>query len=526
MRRVASRPPAGDRGVCYPKVVRPVVLVLPGVLLGLGACKGSQPSPAPDPAPPPAPLPLPAPEEPSPFPPDTLSLELRRTVGVRHEPYEAAKRIGTIAIDTRVGWTRTVRGEGCSSVWVEIRPRGWVCAEHLEPRPVPPRGDEVPRLDRGEIVPGVYGKVVDQGATTVLLETPRPAKGGKVKGKKADSKNGKAKGSSAPIISPSQVAGGEAGGEGDGPKLVPGKPVVGSVNVRQYKELVVDGKTYWKISPTDNEYLLASSIHRHKPSELRGTRLGDDTGLTGEVAVVWPRGGANAAWTRETARTGAKRQLARRTVVSLLETATDPGGQPLAYRIGAAEWIDAASVRRFTAAPPPALLSPGERWIDLDLDTQLLVAYEGEQPVYATLVSSGARQTPTETGVYRIWKKMAENDMNGLTGEDPYSVATVPWTQFFSPEKGLALHSAYWHDGFGTPKSHGCVNLAPIDARWLYFWSDPFVPPGWTMAAGILEAPGSIVRVRSKDDPNPELRGYAKRVAELRASGAPASDDP
>jgi hypothetical protein len=111
--------------------------------------------------------------------------------------------------------------------------------------------------------------------------------------------------------------------------------------------------------------------------------------------------------------------------------------------------------------------------------------------------------------------------MRGLSGEDPYAVATVPWTQFFSPEKGLALHASYWHDKFGIPRSHGCINLSPADARWLYFWSDPVIPPGWTMAAGVSEAPGSIVRVRSKADPNPVWKGYAIKVQELRAAGSP-----
>ncbi len=120
-----------------------------------------------------------------------------------------------------------------------------------------------------------------------------------------------------------------------------------------------------------------------------------------------------------------------------------------------------------------------------------------------------------------MWLKESEADMKGLNGEDPYSVATVPWTQFFSPEKGLALHTAYWHDVFGTRRSHGCVNLAPRDARWLYFWSDPQVPPGWTMAAGVVEAPGSIVRIRTRDDPAPEAKGYAKKVLEARQQNAP-----
>jgi hypothetical protein len=175
----------------------------------------------------------------------------------------------------------------------------------------------------------------------------------------------------------------------------------------------------------------------------------------------------------------------------------------------------------FQPAPPPPLLLPGERWIDVDIDDQILVAYEGDLAVYATLVSSGGTATPTETGVYRVWLKESEADMKGLNGEDPYSVATVPWTEFFSPEKGLALHTAYWHDQFGTRRSHGCVNLAPRDARWLYFWSDPQVPAGWTMTAGMPEAPGSIVRIRTLADPAPEAKGYAKKVLEARQQNAP-----
>ena len=68
------------------------------------------------------------------------------------------------------------------------------------------------------------------------------------------------------------------------------------------------------------------------------------------------------------------------------------------------------------------------------------------------------------------------------------------------------------------------MNLAPADARWLYFWSDPQVPAGWTMAAGVTERPGSIVRVRSAAEPDPPIRGYAKLVEEQRSSNAPSLD--
>ena len=478
---------------------------------------------------PPVPSPLPSPVEPEPapvvqpdFPDGTRSLELRRTVGVRLEPGDDAKRIGNVAIDTRVAWVRTQAGRGCDKPWIEIRPRGWICGDYVEPSKKPPFGQEVPHLERGELVPGVYGKVTVPGSVTYVLEKPekkKPARKGQ--GNKKDGREARAAKSSddrkrgarepeAPPVPPPP------------PKMIEGKPLVGSINVRQYDEVTVGGRQYWKIDKKDPEFVLKQVITPHRPSGFGGVRLGDDTGWTAPLLFVWPRYGALQAFTTNTAAGGGvNRQLSARTPLAILETAADKAGKPTAYRIGAAEWIAAADTRIFQPAPPPPLLERGERWIDVDVDNQILVAYEGDLAVYATLVSSGGTTTPTETGVYRIWLKESEADMKGLNGEDPYSVATVPWTEFFSPEKGLALHTAYWHDQFGTRRSHGCVNLAPRDARWLYFWSEPQVPPGWTMTAGMVEAPGSIVRIRTKDDPAPEAKGYAKKVLEARQQNAP-----
>jgi len=464
------------------------------------------------------------------FPEGTRSLELRRTVGVRLEPGDDAKRIGTVAIDTRVGWVQTAKGKGCDRPWIEIRPRGWICGDYVEPSRKPAYGQEVPHLDRGELVPGIYGKVTAPSSVTYVLEKPEKKKRSRKDARSArgEAKRKDAEARKAPKTSEERRRSGPQDGDDDvatppaPPRMVEGKPLVGSVNVRQYEEVTIGGRQYWKIDKKDNEYVLKQAITPHHPSLYGGARLGDDTGGTVPLVFVWPRYGAALAWTTNTAiGGGANRQLPARTPWPILETASDAAGKPTAYRIGAVEWIAAADARVFQPAPPPPMIQSGERWIDVDVESQILVAYEGGLPVYATLVSSGGTTTPTETGVYRMWLKESEADMKGLNGEDPYSVATVPWTQFFSPEKGLALHTAYWHDQFGTRRSHGCVNLAPRDARWLYFWSDPQVPPGWTMAAGVVEAPGSIVRIRSKDDPAPEAKGYAKKVLEARQQNAP-----
>ncbi|MBL9013175.1 MAG: L,D-transpeptidase [Myxococcales bacterium] len=483
------------------------------VLGGCGSKSGDKTPPASAPAPAPPGLSADDRDEPADpvtpdFPEGTRSLELVRTVGVRLEPGDDAKRIGTVAVDTRVRWTRTAKAKGCEKPWVEIEPRGWICGDYVKPSKKVAMGREVPMLDRGELVPGVYGKVTAPNSVTFVMQKPVAPKKGK----------GKDKGKGKPVTSTTEVETKPAE-----PTMIEDKPLVGSINVRQYDQITIGGKTYWKVSQKDNEYVLSSAIRTHKPSLYGGARLGDETGWGVPVAFVWPRAGYQQAWiTAKSTGAGAVRQVAARTPLGILEVATDPKtSAPTAYRVGENEWIRAADVRVFQPAAPPPLMQKGERWIDVDLDNQILVAFEGDVPVYATMVSSGGKDTPTETGIYRMWLKESEADMKGLNGEDPYSVATVPWTQFFSPEKGLALHTAYWHDQFGVKRSHGCVNLAPRDARWLYFWSDPQVPPGWTMAAGVVEAPGSIVRVRTKDEPNPPYRGYAKKVAEVRQMNAP-----
>jgi lipoprotein-anchoring transpeptidase ErfK/SrfK len=190
---------------------------------------------------------------------------------------------------------------------------------------------------------------------------------------------------------------------------------------------------------------------------------------------------------------------ARFDVVPVLEET--PDGRFL--RIAPSAWLASADVRRPTVTEPPEEVDSdaGEKWIDVDLATQTLVAYEGKKPVFATLVSTGKGKqgTPsaTPTGTYRLWIKLLATDMDNLEDENAsryYRMESVPYVQFFS--KGYGLHGAYWHRSFGNVRSHGCVNLAPLDAQRLFWWTAPHLPAGWTATLPMPHEAGTVIRVR------------------------------
>lgn len=126
----------------------------------------------------------------------------------------------------------------------------------------------------------------------------------------------------------------------------------------------------------------------------------------------------------------------------------------------------------------PSDIPANAKWIHVDLSEQTLVAYEGDKAVYATVISSGKEGYEPPTGTFQVQEKYISTTMNATDPIDGfYEVEEVPWTLYY--HGGYALHGAYWHTDFGKVRSHGCTNIAPVDARWLYYWSDPDVPPAW-----------------------------------------------
>jgi len=140
--------------------------------------------------------------------------------------------------------------------------------------------------------------------------------------------------------------------------------------------------------------------------------------------------------------------------------------------------------------------SDASKKIYVDLTNQRLYAYEGDNLVYNFLVSTG-KWGRTPTGVFTVWGKYRYIKMSGGSKllHTYYYLPNVPYTMFFSnsqvaPSKGFALHGTYWHDNFGHPMSHGCVNMKTEEAEIIYHWSGPVISEGKNSARASKTNPG------------------------------------
>lgn len=150
---------------------------------------------------------------------------------------------------------------------------------------------------------------------------------------------------------------------------------------------------------------------------------------------------------------------------------------------------------------PPRVLgaSTGVKHIFVNLSTQTLTAYDGAQQVMSFPVATG-RWHPTPTGDFHIWVKLRYAHMEGGNKDDGtyYNLSNVPYVMFFynddvAKSLGFSLHGAYWHNNFGHPMSHGCVNIRPEDAGKLYAWADPENDGNITYATS--DHPGTLVTI-------------------------------
>jgi lipoprotein-anchoring transpeptidase ErfK/SrfK len=171
----------------------------------------------------------------------------------------------------------------------------------------------------------------------------------------------------------------------------------------------------------------------------------------------------------------------------MLRLSQSPDSRTMAIKIGLAAVLTLALV--ITAEPSSAYVAEPSgasavaqssqsahlaqvrtaKWILIDLSEQRLTAYQGNKVIYTWRVSTGIARYPTVVGSFRVYAKVPKQRMQGGRGRDYYNLPNVPDVMYFY--RGYAIHGAYWHNNFGRPMSHGCVNMRLAAAEWLYDWT-------------------------------------------------------
>lgn len=422
---------------------------------------------------------------------------------VRTEPNQSAAVAGYMRRGARFRASERVPGVGCARGWFEVPGQGFVCRGEgfligeappsFEPVPVPPaledalpyeyasvaRDDEpeywhlpTPQEDAStrEIfarmarvrAAAVVPEVVDEEVAAETAEAPT-APGVDGEGDDTGANDAHA------VADPALVAAAQGTVE-----------IPGYVRLRMRRGFYVsldeeeqgDAGAYYRT--VRGGYVRSAALVLNEPAPREGVVLDGDRGLP--LGFVWRGGTMRLRRVGTTDRFREVGSLERHTTLPIAEMLDRDGRSYVVSRGG--DVVRRSSVRIAAAVERPAQVSEDARWIHVSLAEQTLVAYEGDRPVFATTTSTGREGFETPTGLFRIQSKHVSTTMDDLTSEDEaYLIEDVPWTMYF--EGNFALHAAFWHQHFGRPRSHGCVNLAPADARWIFQWSGPELPSSW-----------------------------------------------
>lgn len=241
----------------------------------------------------------------------------------------------------------------------------------------------------------------------------------------------------------------------------PGGNVVGSID-DGFNYVSVTGASGDWIQVNAGQWMPASQLAVVRPSEFAGVYLDGEL----QYPMAWmliptypsPYPGAYGDETRPI--------KARYERVNIFAS-VDVNGWDW-YLIGPEQWVRQTSIARVLLVDRPPKVKG--RWFAIDLYEQVMVAYEDDMPVFATLVSSGLEDWETNEGTFTVWTRQSNGHMSGAMGQpDFYSLENVPWVMYY--DNAISLHGTYWHDGFGYRHSHGCVNLTITDAYWVFNWS-------------------------------------------------------
>ena len=394
------------------------------------------------------------------------SMRAFRNARIHYAPDLSADEVGLLAKDSRIVPYGHVRGRGCRGAWIAIGPRAYTCRRNFVWDRREPKLVDQPPMKKGDITPGRYAYIRPGGA---------PVYSGRSSVKKKDMF----------------------------------RKLPGGFFVRYKRFVRIGDANYWKT--TKNWYIPVDRLARHVPSEFSGVRLPHDH-VKLPVAFL-----LRAHRIRSKPGGPVVDKLPKHSVVPILGIIRHGRRRFEYYRVGPCRWMRSTGTRAAWPSKPPPGVRKGQQWVDVNLERQTLVVYEGTQPVMATMVSTGLDEHPTQHGIFRVYWKVSETDMTSDMGaEEQYMAESVPWSLFFW--KGQALHGAYWHNSFGIPRSHGCINLAPRDARFLLEWSKPDLPKGWIYRWFGERFPGLLLRVRRKDGDLVRFLGFAKKLAPPKAA--------
>lgn len=257
------------------------------------------------------------------------------------------------------------------------------------------------------------------------------------------------------------------------------------VSLESPEPVVVDGQGWYQIN--QGEYVRAERLEPVTPSTHQGIMVPPDLDKI-FAWVLFPSQVSEApgALTELDALT-----LPARSVVYIYEI-TEANGERWC-NIGCGGWLPFRRLGLVLPRQRPEGVAATERWLDVSLNEQTLTAYEGNRMIFSTLISTGNSRFPTVEGTYRVYFKAERKKMSGgVAGDDLYFLEDVLWQMFFY--QGYALHASYWHDLFGLTTSHGCVNLSPKDAQWLFEWTTALPPaPRKGRAVNTRFTPGTLI---------------------------------
>lgn len=442
-----------------------------------------------------------------------------RTTWIYPGPRVSSRPLGYVraghTLEARPDPTR--RGAGCLRGWVAVAPRGFICLDRASIGAAPRYARALSEtLSDGGPLAFEFGW---SSGATAFRRVPSPLEAARAQ-RRLDEPRDDAfagvnpAGALMALLAPSErshpsalpwfLRGDGSAREAEERELV--REFVSRGSLVAYTRRFSAAGRDWLLR-TDGSLVAAELVRPFRRSNFRGVELG----ATLRLPIAWLRDvdAAKYGFADGRARAGGA-VWPRRTALALdpqRRGVTVAGQRYLRTREVSAEGVplfvraaDATVVDELASLPIDA--GTAGKWIHFSISKGTLVAYEGARAVFTTLASPGlggvpaagldpVPQSATPLGTFRISVKHLADDMPAGSRQN---IAEVPYAQYF--EMPFAIHVAYWHENFGRPMSGGCINVSPLDGRFLFDWTLPALPPGWdAVVAGGEHGVGTLVHV-------------------------------